>query len=77
VSTSFKNVVSDGCYLFVVGFHSSTMFLAKKQVYVEQCLGMFPPVFFALFIPDDVLEERKQKIRNMLEAGLNFALPSA
>jgi hypothetical protein len=51
------------------GFDSSHMFLARKQVHVEPCSGMFPPVSSLSSVPDDLLEERKQHIRNMLESG--------
>ena len=51
------------------GFDSSHMVLARKQVHVDPCSGMFPPVSLLSSLPDDMLEERKQHIRNMLESG--------
>jgi hypothetical protein len=51
------------------GLDASHMVLARKQVHVEPCSGMFPPVSSLSSVPDDMLEERKQHIRNMLESG--------
>jgi hypothetical protein len=61
-------VRADGRSLFVFRLHFFKDGPCEKAGHVKPCLGIFPLVFFALVIPDNVLEERKQDVRNLLES---------